>query len=74
MFSLHTPRLGCKIPNEPRPYDPPDVDSVISLNSLTGFFCPQNLKLIGYIKNRKVIIILVDSGNTNNFIHHRIAQ
>jgi hypothetical protein len=31
------------------------------------------LNLIGYIKNRKVII-LVDSGSTHNFIHHRISQ
>jgi hypothetical protein len=31
------------------------------------------LKLIGYIKHRKVII-LVDSGSTHNFIHRCIAQ
>jgi hypothetical protein len=55
------------------PSDPPDVDPVISLNSLTGFSAPQTLKLIGYIKNRKVII-LVDSGSTHNFIHRRISQ
>jgi hypothetical protein len=34
---------------------------------------PQTLKLIGYIKHRKVII-MIDSGSTHNFIHHRIAQ
>jgi hypothetical protein len=55
------------------PSDPVDVDSVISLHSLTDFFAPKTLKLIGYIKNRKVII-LVDSGRTHNFIHHRISQ
>jgi hypothetical protein len=33
----------------------------------------QNLKLIVYIKNQNVII-LIDSGNTHNFIHHRISQ
>jgi hypothetical protein len=55
------------------PSDPPEVEPVISLNSLTGFFSPQTLKLIGYIKHRKVII-LVDSGRTHNFIHRRIAQ
>jgi hypothetical protein len=49
------------------------VEPIISLNSLTGFSAPQTLKLIGYIKHRKVII-LVDSGNTHNFIHCRIAQ
>jgi hypothetical protein len=43
------------------------------LNALTGIFTPQTLKLIGYIKNHKVII-LVDSGNTHNFIHRCISQ
>jgi hypothetical protein len=55
------------------PSDPPDVDSVISLNALTRFSAPQTLKLFGYIKNRKVII-LVDSGSTHNFIHRCISQ
>jgi hypothetical protein len=55
------------------PSDPPEVEPVISLNALTGFSSPQTLKLISYIKHRKVII-LVDSGSTHNFIHHRIAQ
>jgi hypothetical protein len=55
------------------PSDPPEVEPIISLNALTGFSTPQTLKLIGYIKHRKVII-LVDSGSTHNFIHHRIAQ
>jgi hypothetical protein len=52
---------------------PPEVEPVISLNALTGFSTPQTLKLIGYIKHHKVII-LVDSGNTHNFTHHRIAK
>jgi hypothetical protein len=55
------------------PSDPPKVEPVISLNSLTGFSSPQTLKLIGYIKHRKVII-LVDNGSTHNFIHCHIAQ
>jgi hypothetical protein len=55
------------------PSDPPEVEPVISLNALTGFSTPQTLKLIGYIKHRKVII-LVDNGSTHNFIHRRIAQ
>jgi hypothetical protein len=50
------------------PSDPPEVDPVISLNALTRFSAPKTLKLIGYIKNQKVII-LVESGNTHNFIH-----
>jgi hypothetical protein len=48
------------------PSDPPKVEPVISLNALTGFSSPQTLKLIGYIKNRKVII-LVDSSSTHKF-------
>jgi hypothetical protein len=55
------------------PSYPPEVEPVISLNALTSFYAPQTLKLIGYIKNRKVII-LIDSGRTHNFIHQRIAQ
>jgi hypothetical protein len=55
------------------PSDPPEVGAVISLNALTSFSAPQTLKLIGYIKHRKVII-LVDSGSTHTFIHRRISQ
>jgi hypothetical protein len=36
--------------------NPPDIEPVISLNSLTGFSAPQTLKLINYIKHRKVSI------------------
>jgi hypothetical protein len=32
------------------PSNPPEVESVISLNALTDFSAPQTLKLIGYIK------------------------
>jgi hypothetical protein len=55
------------------PSNLPEVELVISLNSLTGFSAPQTLKLIDYIKHRKVII-LIDSGRTHNFIHCRIPQ
>jgi hypothetical protein len=55
------------------PSDPPKVEPIISLNALTSFSAPQTLKLIGYIKHQKVII-LVDSGSTHNFIHRCIAQ
>jgi hypothetical protein len=54
------------------PSDPPKVELLISLNALTGFSAPQTLKLISYIKHRKVII-LVDSGSTH-CIHRRISQ
>jgi hypothetical protein len=55
------------------PSDPPKVEPATSRNALTSFSAPQTLKLIGYIKHRKVII-LVDSVSTHNFIHRRIAQ
>jgi hypothetical protein len=55
------------------PSHPPKVEPMIALNALTGFSAPQTLKLIGYIKNQKVII-LVDSGGTHNFIHLCITQ
>jgi hypothetical protein len=55
------------------PSDPPEVETVISLNALTGFSAPQTLKIIGYIKHRKVII-LFDSGRNPNFIHLHITQ
>jgi hypothetical protein len=55
------------------PSDPPKVESIISLNSLTVFSAPKTLKLIGYVEHRKVIII-VDSGSTHNFIHRHIDQ
>jgi hypothetical protein len=55
------------------PFDPPEVEPLISLHTLIGFSSPQTLKLIGYIKHRKVII-LIDSGRTHNFIHLLLAQ
>jgi hypothetical protein len=55
------------------PTNPPEVEPLISLRAITEFSAPQTLKLIGYIKHRK-IIILVDSGSTHNFIHHHISQ
>jgi hypothetical protein len=54
------------------PSDPPKVEPLILLNDLISFSSPQTLKLIGYIKHMKVII-LVDSGNTHNFIHRHLA-
>jgi hypothetical protein len=55
------------------PSNPPKVEPIIFLNALTSFYAPQTLKIIGYIKHRK-FTILIDSGNTHNFIHHRISQ
>jgi len=55
------------------PLDPPEVEPIISLNALTVFSSPQTIKLICYIRHKKVII-LIDSGNTHNFIHRHISQ
>jgi hypothetical protein len=55
------------------PSNPLEVEPVISLNALTGFSTPQTIKLIGWIKNRKVTII-VDSGSTHNCIHYHISR
>jgi hypothetical protein len=54
------------------PLDPSKVEPVISLNAITRFYAPQNLNIIGYIENHKVII-LIDSGSTHNFIHYHIS-
>jgi hypothetical protein len=62
-----------EITNITPPSDPLKVEPIISLNYLIGFSAPKTLKLINYIKHRKVII-LVDSGSTQNFVHHRISQ
>jgi hypothetical protein len=34
---------------------------------------PQTLKIEGYIKKKKVIV-LIDSGSTHNFIHYKLAK
>ena len=34
---------------------------------------PQTLKIEGYIKKKKVIV-LIDSGSTHNFIHYKVAK
>jgi len=48
-------------------------EPLISLYALSGMSSPQTLKILGYIKCHKVVV-LIDSGNTHNFIHRRHAQ
>lgn len=50
----------------------PGEEPQISLHDLTSISSPQKLKLDGYIKQRRVIV-LIDGGSTNNFIHHHIS-
>jgi hypothetical protein len=46
---------------------------MISCNALAGISTPQTLKIEGYIKKKKVIV-LIDSGSTHNFIHCKLAK
>jgi len=47
--------------------------TTISLHALAGIAAPQTLKIVGYIKKQKVVI-LVDSGSTHNFINKKVAE
>jgi len=42
-------------------------EPLISLHALSGMSSPQTLKIQGYIKHHKVMV-LIDSGSTHNFI------
>ena len=48
-------------------------DLIISLHALVGILTIQTLKLRGYIKLHKVVV-LVDNGNTHNFIRKRVME
>jgi hypothetical protein len=50
-----------------------DLTPMISCNALDGISTPQTLKIEGYIKKEKVIV-LIDYGNTHNFIHYKLAK
>jgi hypothetical protein len=45
----------------------------IFCNALVGISTPQTLKIEGYIKKKKVIV-LIDYGSTHNFIHYKLAK
>jgi hypothetical protein len=49
------------------------MDPVISLHALSGISAPQTLKIKGYIKHR-LVVVLIDSGSTHNFIHRRLTD
>jgi hypothetical protein len=44
-----------------------ELTTTISCNALARISTPQTLKIEGYIKKKKVIV-LIDSGSTHNFI------
>jgi hypothetical protein len=50
-----------------------ELTPMISCNALGGISTPQTLKIEGYIKKKKVIV-LIDSGSTHNFIHYKLAK
>lgn len=52
---------------------PEEITPTISCNALAGITTPQTLKIEGYIKKKKVIV-LIDLGSTHNFIHSKIAK
>ena len=45
----------------------------ISCHALAGISTPQTLKIEGYIKMKKVIVV-IDSGSNHNFIHCKLAK
>jgi hypothetical protein len=45
----------------------------ISCNALVGISTPQTLKIEGYIKKKKVIV-LINYGSTHNFIHYKLVK
>ena len=46
---------------------------IISRHSLLGISSPHSLKIKGYIKHH-LLIVLIDSGNTHNFINRSKAM
>jgi hypothetical protein len=52
---------------------PEELTPTISCNALARIITPQTLKIKGYMKNKKVIV-LIDSGSTHNFIHYKLAK
>jgi hypothetical protein len=50
-----------------------ELTPTISCNALARISTPQALKIEGYIKKKKVIV-LIDSSSTHNFIHYKLAK
>jgi hypothetical protein len=73
--------IDCEEEEEQEPSQDENVEAIsseeltptISCNALAGINTPQTLKIEGYIKNKKVIV-LIDSGSTHNFIHYKLAK
>jgi hypothetical protein len=50
-----------------------DTTPTISCHALAGINTPQTLKIQGYIKKKKVTM-LIDSGSTHNFINYKLEK
>jgi hypothetical protein len=50
-----------------------EITPIIYCHALARIRTPQTLKIEGYIKKKKVIM-LIDSGSTHNFIHYKLAK
>jgi gas vesicle protein len=50
-----------------------ELTPTILCNALAGISTPQTLNIEGYIKKKKVIV-LIDSSNSHNFIHYKLAK
>ena len=50
-----------------------DINPTISCHALDGISTPETLKVDGYIKKNKVIV-LIDSDINHNFIHCKLAK
>jgi hypothetical protein len=57
----------------PQDLDIEETTPTISCHALARINTPQTLKIQGYIKNKKVTI-LIDSGSTHNFINYKVAK
>jgi hypothetical protein len=73
--------IDCEEEEEQEPSQDENIEEIsseeltptISCNELVGISTPQTLKIEGYIKNKKVIV-LIDYGSTHNFIHFKLAK
>jgi hypothetical protein len=50
-----------------------ELTPTILCNAFPGISTPQTLKIKGYIKKKRVIVI-IDFGSTHNFIHYKLAK
>jgi 5S rRNA maturation endonuclease (ribonuclease M5) len=46
---------------------------MISCNASARIITPQTLNIKGYIKKKRVIV-LIDFGSTHNFIHYKLTK